>query len=215
MKVTGLEEEERAHFVVRTFSVGQLQGPDKRQVRQYHYVQWKDHEVPTTTPLIDFWRYVTARAPRSPTAPPLVVHCSAGVGRTGTYIALDVVMEQSQQEDSISVYGTVSSLRDYRCHRRLCQVRTRLAAPSHTAASLEQNQHKNRNPHVLPDDKHLTYITEQVKGRNQYINVVCMPTFLSARGSIVTQLPLPDTVVDLWRLVDSWHVTTIVSLGQV
>ncbi|XP_076469563.1 uncharacterized protein LOC143299916 isoform X2 [Babylonia areolata] len=267
MEVVGLEEEERAHYVIRTFTLGQLRGQEKRQVRQYHYVKWMDHEVPTTTPLVDFWRYIRARAPRTPTAPPLLVHCSAGVGRTGTYIALDILMDQSQEDDTISLYTTVSNLRDYRCHmvqnkgqyeflheavleaymsgdtrldtssfdrifpstirhdqpqpridaefKRLCQMRTCLTHPSHTLASQEENQAKNRNPDALPDDKHLLYITERTIGRNQYINAVCMPTFLSARGSIVTQLPLADTVIDLWRLVDSWDVTTIVSLGQV
>ncbi|XP_076464829.1 receptor-type tyrosine-protein phosphatase alpha-like [Babylonia areolata] len=267
MEVTGLEEEERAHFVIRTFSVGKTQSEEKRQVKQYHYVKWMDHHVPTTTPLVDFWRYIRARAPRTPTAPPLVVHCSAGVGRTGTYIALDILMDQSEGEQEISVYGTVSNLRKYRCYmvqnkdqyqflheavleaymsgdsrldtltfdrvfpfaihhelpqprvdaefERLCQMRTCLTAPSHTEASQEVNQHKNRNPDALPDDNHLVYITEHAKGRNQYINAVYMPTFLSERGSILTQLPLADTVIDLWRLVDSWNVSTIVSLGQV
>ncbi|XP_076464798.1 uncharacterized protein LOC143296653 [Babylonia areolata] len=267
MEVTGLEEEERAHFVIRIFSVGKTQSEEKRQVKQYHYVKWMDHHVPTTTPLVDFWRYIRARAPRTSTAPPLVVHCSAGVGRTGTYIALDILMDQSEGEEEISVYGTVSNLRNYRCYmvqnkdqyqflheavleaymsgdsrldtssfdrvfpsairhdlpqprvdaefQRLCQMRTYLTDPSHTEASQEVNQHKNRNPDALPDDNHLVYITEHAKGRNQYINAVYMPTFLSERGSILTQLPLADTVIDLWRLVDSWNVSTIVSLGQV
>ncbi|XP_076469655.1 receptor-type tyrosine-protein phosphatase alpha-like [Babylonia areolata] len=267
VEVAGLEVEERAHFVTRTFNIKKLQGQEKRQVRQYHYVKWMDHEVPTTTPLVDFWRYIRARAPRTPTAPPLLVHCSAGVGRTGTYIALDILMDQSQEEETISLYTTVSNLRDYRCHmvqnkgqyeflheavlaaymsgdsrldtssfdrifsstirhdqpqpridaefKRLCQMRTCLTHPSHTLASQEENQAKNRNPDALPDDNHIVYITQHAKGRTQYINAVYMPTFLSARGSIVTQLPLADTVIDLWRLVDSWDVTTIVSLGQV
>ncbi|XP_076444662.1 uncharacterized protein LOC143282781 [Babylonia areolata] len=267
MEVTGLEVEERAHFIIRNFILRKKKGKDERHVKQYHYVKWMDHEVPSATHLVDFWRYVTARASRTPTAPPLLVHCSAGVGRTGTYIALDMVMEQSEEEDTICLYTTVSTLRDYRCHmvqnkdqyqflheavleaymsgdsrldtssfdrvfpstirhglplprvdaefQRLCQMRTCLTDPSHAAASLEENRPKNRNPDALPDDKHLVYITKHWKGRNQYINAVYMPTFLSERGRIVTQLPLADTVMDLWRLVDSWDVSTIVSLGQV
>ncbi|KAL8560993.1 hypothetical protein ACOMHN_050073 [Nucella lapillus] len=265
VEITGQEEEGRAHFVIRTFSVRKLQSPEKRQVRQYHYVKWMDHEVPATTPLVDFWRYVRARAPRTATAPPLLVHCSAGVGRTGTYIALDILREQSQHQQDISLYSTVDNLRNYRCHmvqnkgqyqflheavleaymsgdsrlktssfdsafpalirhdqphpridaqyQTLCQMKTDLIQPSHTTASLEENRQKNRNPQALPDDKHLVYITAHSEGRNQYINAVYMPTFLSSRGSIVTQLPLADTVIDLWRLVDSWDVSTIVSIG--
>ncbi|KAL8560994.1 hypothetical protein ACOMHN_050074 [Nucella lapillus] len=265
VEITGQEEEERADFVIRTFSVRKLQSPEQRQVRQYHYVKWMDHEVPATTPLVDFWRYLRARAPRTATAPPLLVHCSAGVGRTGTYIALDILMEQSQHQQDISLYSTVDNLRNYRCHmvqnksqyqflheavleaymsgdsrlntssfdsafpasirhdqphpridaqyQTLCQMKTDLIQPSHTTASLEENRQKNRNPQALPDDKHLVYITAYSEGRNQYINAVYMPTFLSSRGSIVTQLPLADTVIDLWRLVDSWDISTIVSIG--
>ncbi|KAL8605914.1 hypothetical protein ACOMHN_059704 [Nucella lapillus] len=273
VEITGQEEEERAHFVVRTFSVKKLQSPEQRQVRQYHYVKWMDHEVPATTPLVDFWRYVRARAPRTATAPPLhgalqvTAAVVAGVGRTGTYIALDILIDQSQQQQDISLYSTVDNLRNYRCHlvqnkgqykflheavleaymsgdsrlktssfdsafpapirhdkphpridaqyQKLYQMKTDLIQPSHTTVSLEENRQKNRDPHVLPDDKNLVYITAHRKGRNQYINAVYMPTFLSSRGSIVTQLPLADTVIDLWRLVDSWDVSTIVSIGPV
>ncbi|KAL8605912.1 hypothetical protein ACOMHN_059702 [Nucella lapillus] len=267
VEVTGVEEEERAHYVIRLFNIRKLQSPEQRQVRQYHYVKWMDHEVPATTPLVDFWRYVRARAPRTATAPPLLVHCSAGVGRTGTYIALDILIDQSQQQQDISLYSTVDNLRNYRCHmvqnkgqyeflheavleaymsgdsrlktssfdstfpapirhdlshpridaqyQKLCQMKTDLIQPSHTTASLEENRQKNRNPQSLPDDKHLVYITEHTEGRTQYINAVYMPTFLSSRGSIVTQLPLADTVIDFWRLVDSWDVSTIVSIGPV
>ncbi|KAL8605905.1 hypothetical protein ACOMHN_059695 [Nucella lapillus] len=227
VEITGQEEEERAHFVVRTFSVKKLQSPEQRQVRQYHYVKWMDHEVPATTPLVDFWRYVRARAPRTATAPPLLVHCSAGVGRTGTYIALDILIDQSQQQQDISLYSTVDNLRNYRCHlvqnkgqykflheavleaymsgdsrlktssfdsafpapirhdkphpridaqyQKLYQMKTDLIQPSHTTVSLEENRQKNRDPHVLPDDKNLVYITAHRKGRNQYINAVYMP----------------------------------------
>ncbi|KAL8605903.1 hypothetical protein ACOMHN_059693 [Nucella lapillus] len=267
VEVTGVEEEERAHYVIRLFNIRKLQSPEQRQVRQYHYVKWMDHEVPATTPLVEFWRYVRARAPRTATAPPLLVHCSAGVGRTGTYIALDILIDQSQQQQDISLYSTVDNLRNYRCHmvqnkgqyeflheavleaymsgdsrlktssfdstfpapirhdqphpridaqyQKLCQMKTDLIQPSHTTASLEENRQKNRNPQSLPDDKHLVYITEHTEGRTQYINAVYMPTFLSSRGSIVTQLPLVDTVIDFWRMVDSWDVSTIVSIGPV
>ncbi|KAK7101440.1 hypothetical protein V1264_019822 [Littorina saxatilis] len=267
MEVTGVEEETRAHFVIRTFDLKQTEGSEKRRVKQYHYQSWMDHEVPATTPLVNFWRYVRSRALRTAQAPPLVVHCSAGVGRTGTFIALDIIYDQAQQEAEVNMYNTVDRLRDDRCHmvqnknqyaflheavveaymsgdsriqmsdmdtvlphavthhtpsdrvdrefETLCKLRDNSTTPTYTTASLEENRAKNRNPKALPNDKHLVYLTQHVKGRNQYINAVYMSTFLQQRGSIMTQLPLQDTLVDFWRLVDGCDVNTIVSIGDV
>ncbi|XP_070191581.1 receptor-type tyrosine-protein phosphatase epsilon-like [Littorina saxatilis] len=266
MEVTGVEEETRAHFVIRTFDLKRAQGSEKRRVKQYHYQSWMDHEVPATTPLVNFWRYVRSRAPRSAEAPPLVVHCSAGVGRTGTFIALDIVIDHAQQRAEVNIYNTVNRLRDDRClmvqnkgqyaflheavveaymsgdsriqmsnmdtvlphtvtqhtpsdmidneFETLCNMRDLLTSPSYTTANLKENRAKNRNPNALPNDQHLVYLTKHVKGRNQYINAVYMATFLQQRGSIMTQLPLPDTLVDMWRLVDGCDVNTIVSIGD-
>ncbi|XP_070191978.1 receptor-type tyrosine-protein phosphatase mu-like [Littorina saxatilis] len=115
MEVTGVEEETRAHFVVRTFDLKKSEGSDKRRVKQYHYQSWMDHEVPATTPLVNFWRYVRSRAPRTAQAPPLVVHCSAGVGRSGTFIALDIIIDHAEQKAEVNIYNTVDRLRDDRC----------------------------------------------------------------------------------------------------
>ncbi|XP_070183794.1 receptor-type tyrosine-protein phosphatase epsilon-like [Littorina saxatilis] len=267
MEVTGVEEETRAHFVIRTFDLKQSEGSETRRVKQYQYQSWMDHEVPATTPLVNFWRYVRSRAPRTAQAPPLVVHCSAGVGRSGTFIALDIIIDHAEQKAEVNIYNTVDRLRDDRClmvqnknqyvflheavveaymsgdsriqmsdmdtvlphtvahhtpsdrvdreFEALCKMRDCLTAPTYTAANLKENRAKNRNPNALPNDKHLVYLTKHVKGRNQYINAVYMTTFLQQQGSIMTQLPLPDTLVDMWRLVDGCDVSTIVSIGDV
>ncbi|KAK7481908.1 hypothetical protein BaRGS_00026816 [Batillaria attramentaria] len=86
--------------------------------------------------------------------------------------------------------------------------------PTHTTATMPENLDKNRNMDALPDDNHLAYVTVHLMGRNQYINAVYMSSFRHRRGLLLTQLPLPDTVVDLWRLVDGCGVRTIVSIGS-
>ncbi|KAK7503372.1 hypothetical protein BaRGS_00005293, partial [Batillaria attramentaria] len=259
MEVTGVAEEQRAHYVIRTFDVSQAKGQEKRRVQQFHYVSWFDHEVPATTPLVDFWRYVRARATCTSKSP-LLVHCSAGVGRTGTFIALDVVIDRAQHETNVIIRDVVQALRDDRCNmvqnkgqylflheavleaytslntrldiqtfdsvfdqpvqsgspnqRALRQMRSCFTRPVYQIAMKEENRAKNRNPNALPDDRHLVYLTPHVRGRNQYINAVYMSTFRESRGSIMTQLPLPDTLMDIWRLVDGCQVNTIVSLGD-
>jgi len=42
--------------------------------------------------------------------------CSAGVGRTGTFIVIDRLLHQIQRENAIDVFGTTLEMRDYRCH---------------------------------------------------------------------------------------------------
>ncbi|KAK7503371.1 hypothetical protein BaRGS_00005292 [Batillaria attramentaria] len=265
MEVTGVDDEQRAHYVIRTFDVSQAGDREKRRVQQFHYVSWFDHEVPATTPLVDFWRHVKARASCTSKSP-LLVHCSAGVGRTGTFIALDVVIDRAQHEANVIIRDVVQRLRDDRCNmvqnkgqylflheavleaytslntrldlttfesvfdqpvqsgspnqridkefEALRQMRSCFSRPVYHTAVQDENRAKNRNPNALPDDRHLVYLTPHVRGRNQYINAVYMSTFRESRGSIMTQLPLPDTLMDIWRLVDGCQVNTIVSLGD-
>ena len=62
--------------------------PAPRVVVQLHYTAWPDHGVPdTTADMLDFRAAV--RACTRPEHGPIVVHCSAGVGRTGSFVAID------------------------------------------------------------------------------------------------------------------------------
>ena len=45
---------------------------------------------------------------------PIIVHCSAGVGRTGTFIAIEIGMEQIKQEGKVDIAGIVTRLRQQR-----------------------------------------------------------------------------------------------------
>ncbi|CAJ1055778.1 receptor-type tyrosine-protein phosphatase beta-like [Xyrichtys novacula] len=88
-----------------------------RLVRQFHYTVWPDHGVPETTQsLIQFVRTVRDYINRSPGSGPTVVHCSAGVGRTGTFIVLDRVLQQLDLKDSVDIYSSVFDLRLHRSH---------------------------------------------------------------------------------------------------
>lgn len=46
---------------------------------------------------------------------PIMLYCSAGVGRTGTYIAVDRLLQRIQDHDDIDIYSLVLEMRDYRC----------------------------------------------------------------------------------------------------
>ena len=81
---------------------------------QFHYTAWPDHGVPDNVmSTISFIRHVRKLFPVS-LDQPLLVHCSAGVGRTGTFITLDTMMQQMKAEDALSVYQCVRNLRTQR-----------------------------------------------------------------------------------------------------
>uniref|UniRef100_A0A182M201 protein-tyrosine-phosphatase n=1 Tax=Anopheles culicifacies TaxID=139723 RepID=A0A182M201_9DIPT len=84
-----------------------------KAVFHYHFLEWPDHSCPASTAdLIKFSKII--RAERKSYAIPLVIHCSAGVGRTGTFIALDIILQRMQQEKKVNVYDTVKRLRRQR-----------------------------------------------------------------------------------------------------
>ena len=108
-----------AEYTVRTFSIQRESSKEERTVSQYHYTVWPDHGVPENpTPLLHFVRKVSSSNPIN--TGPLIVHCSAGVGRTGTFIALDTQLKRIEAEGDIDVFGFVRSMRVNRC----CMVQT-------------------------------------------------------------------------------------------
>eukprot|EP00730_Choanoeca_flexa_P015723 TRINITY_DN7284_c0_g1_i1.p1 TRINITY_DN7284_c0_g1~~TRINITY_DN7284_c0_g1_i1.p1 ORF type:complete len:715 (+),score=210.31 TRINITY_DN7284_c0_g1_i1:53-2197(+) len=79
------------HFVVRTFLVSK--DGEERTIKQFAYTSWPDHGVPlTTAELLGFRNAVNESTPSKDA--PILIHCSAGVGRTGTYIAIDSLVKQ-------------------------------------------------------------------------------------------------------------------------
>ncbi|KAM5138236.1 uncharacterized protein ACMZJ9_016836 [Mantella aurantiaca] len=103
-------------WTVRDFAVTHKQTRQNKQVRHFHFTAWPDHGVPNATDdLIQFRNLMREyTAIYSPPTSPIVVHCSAGVGRTGTLIALDRIIKQIEDEDKVDVYGVVYDLRMHR-----------------------------------------------------------------------------------------------------
>ena len=84
------------------------------EVIQFHFVAWPDHGVPDNHALmLNFVRRVRKLHPYSNPCP-LLVHCSAGVGRTGTFIVLDTMLERMEGEGTLNIYDYVKQLREQR-----------------------------------------------------------------------------------------------------
>nr|XP_061816287.1 receptor-type tyrosine-protein phosphatase delta-like isoform X36 [Nerophis lumbriciformis] len=113
IQVTLLDTVELATYCVRTFALFKNGSSEKREVRQFQFTAWPDHGVPEhPTPFLAFLRRVKACNP--PDAGPMVVHCSAGVGRTGCFIVIDAMMERIKHEKTADIYGHVTLMRAQR-----------------------------------------------------------------------------------------------------
>ncbi|XP_062353247.1 receptor-type tyrosine-protein phosphatase C isoform X3 [Cinclus cinclus] len=85
-----------------------------RDVTHIQFTSWPDHGVPEDPHLLlKLRRRVNALS--NFFSGPIVVHCSAGVGRTGTYIGIDAMLEGLDAEGRVDVYGYIVKLRRQRC----------------------------------------------------------------------------------------------------
>ncbi|KAL3879760.1 hypothetical protein ACJMK2_032046, partial [Sinanodonta woodiana] len=260
-------------------------GNKSKRLTQFHYTAWPDKGVPkAASSVVQFWRSVN----RVPTNRPIVVHCSAGIGRTGTYLALDYLTNQAKAEGVVNVLACVSNLRRQRVnlvqtkeqyiflHETLVEAlmlsgtatssenfphvynelmnvdaesgkiklqleyeRVQNEVVSHenvyatikmeeeedgeesdskqdefSVAKKYENRAKNRYSNILPADRHRVYLSTHVPGRNDYINAVIVPSHRQKMGFILTQMPLTDTIIDLWRMVDDHEIRTILMFNS-
>ncbi|XP_055669680.1 receptor-type tyrosine-protein phosphatase eta isoform X3 [Falco peregrinus] len=113
--VTMVSEVVLPEWTIRDFTVEKSNTPESHTVRQFHFTSWPDHGVPETTDLlINFRHLVHEYSSQNPIDSPTLVHCSAGVGRTGTFIAIDRLIQQIEMENTVDVYGVVYDLRMHR-----------------------------------------------------------------------------------------------------
>uniref|UniRef100_A0A671NDH4 Receptor-type tyrosine-protein phosphatase alpha n=1 Tax=Sinocyclocheilus anshuiensis TaxID=1608454 RepID=A0A671NDH4_9TELE len=86
----------------------------QRLVTQFHFTSWPDFGVPfTPIGMLKFLKKVKTCNPQY--AGPIVVHCSAGVGRTGTFIVIDAMLDMMGAERKVDVFGFVTRIRAQRC----------------------------------------------------------------------------------------------------
>ncbi|XP_044270221.1 tyrosine-protein phosphatase Lar isoform X7 [Tribolium madens] len=113
MNVTITDVQELATYCIRTFQINKQGFSDRREVKQLQFTAWPDHGVPDhPAPFLQFLRRVSSLNPSD--VGPVVVHCSAGVGRTGCFIVIDSMLERMRHEKTVDIYGHVTCLRAQR-----------------------------------------------------------------------------------------------------
>ncbi|KAI8786599.1 multiple epidermal growth factor domains protein 6 [Biomphalaria glabrata] len=261
-----------ADFVIRKLEISKP-GESSHFCTQFHFTCWPDKGVPPTSwSLVDFEQRVSL----FPTQSPVVVHCSAGVGRSGTFIALHNLIGQAKETGCMDFYNTVVKLRqdrvnmvqtveqymflheaalvaviclDTTVHASGIQDKLRhlesktssgqtffekefkavcdICADSRDTTDDEGsggsifslyinsksagNKVKNRFSNILPKDKCRPFLQIELKDQGDYINAVTVPSFTKSKDQFITQLPLPTTVNDFWRLVSQNSATLIIA----
>ncbi|XP_071953398.1 uncharacterized protein [Antedon mediterranea] len=241
---------------------------DYRCIKQFHFTTWPDMGVPpSANAVLRFIKEVKCSATDAPA--PLLVHCSAGVGSTGTFIAINSMMEMVNKEQKVDVYNYVRKLRDQRINMvytpdqyvfiydvlleysfcedtamnasnfqerhselkrinpqtntsylnkefEILQLVTPHPAMDHCkTALLPENENKNRFSDVVPIDRYRPYLlTQSSTGGNAYINASFVNGYKKNNKFIATQMPLPNTVEDMWRLLFDWNVRSVVMLNE-
>ncbi|XP_064605821.1 receptor-type tyrosine-protein phosphatase alpha-like [Liolophura sinensis] len=269
IRVSLLDEESFANYVIRTLQLTHLKVQNKtRIVKQFHFTTWPDHGAPSNVlGLLEFLGTVLGY--QSSLNGPVVVHCSAGIGRTGTFIALDYLINQAKEEGVVDVPACVRLLREQRVNmvqsleqykflhealaealelqegsipgvnfssvfadlctvnpetgqleiaeqfQRLNEKTSPLDKATLVTALRPDNLHKNRSDKIVAADTCRPYLSTPVAGKSNYINAVFLPSYKMKRGFIITQTPLPETLVDFWRLVYDHGIATIVMLDDV
>ncbi|KAI4894194.1 hypothetical protein NFI96_025616 [Prochilodus magdalenae] len=113
VKIKG--EENCPDYIVRRLSLmNRKEKTPEREVTHIQFTSWPDHGVPGDPGLLLKLRR-RVNSFKNFFSGPIVIHCSAGVGRTGTYICIDAMIESLEAEGRVDIYGYVAKLRRQRC----------------------------------------------------------------------------------------------------
>ncbi|XP_052764664.1 receptor-type tyrosine-protein phosphatase kappa-like isoform X2 [Mya arenaria] len=111
VKVICQSEDEYAEFTRRLLLLND--GESERQLHHLHFTAWPDRGIPEdVTALIEFRHRVLNSTAHL--AGPTLVHCSAGIGRTGTYIALDILTKEGNSNKAVEIPGCIINMRQNR-----------------------------------------------------------------------------------------------------
>ncbi|GFO10764.1 receptor-type tyrosine-protein phosphatase kappa [Plakobranchus ocellatus] len=265
-----------AEYTIRNLTFSKP-GEPSRDVTQFHFTAWPDKFVPDSPwGLVDFQQRVMALLGSGP----ILVHCSAGVGRTGTFIGLCHLLQEAQTTGKMDFLSTLWRLRQDRMHMvqtvdqyiflhwaalvghmtagtctqafaipEMLQALYRSDENSKTgyqkeyetlksvcegyeikydqpegegeneggnSSDTQSNSSKqtNRCSDILPKQAHRAKLKCEKQTCGSYINAVLVPSLTRTRQDILTQLPLPSTVTDFWRLVTQYNIGLVVALQE-
>ncbi|XP_071455284.1 tyrosine-protein phosphatase 69D [Hetaerina americana] len=116
ISITHVQEKRYSDYIIRELKMTRTfvdKEKEERSIIQYHFLVWKDFMAPEhPSGILKFIKRMNEAY--SLEKGPILVHCSAGVGRTGTLVALDSLLQQLEDEGQVSIFNTVCDLRHQR-----------------------------------------------------------------------------------------------------
>ncbi|XP_012274065.1 receptor-type tyrosine-protein phosphatase S isoform X2 [Orussus abietinus] len=249
-----------ADYTFRLFHVSC--GAETRKIEHLHYTAWPDHGVPMYTHSVVAYLKKLLATPSG--KGPVVVHCSAGVGRTGTIILCDICLRRAAAEGVVDVLAETEALRSQRANmvdnkqqyllahlalmecllslpttlpcngtlltrikelkQQLPIQRQRLQDTSWQDEALQpstlmkalsdDNRSKNRYPELASERLNRVYLKRYPPSdlESDYISGVYVDGVRSQSQYFASQLPLPSTLADFWRMIAELKVELIVML---
>ncbi|XP_048256427.1 uncharacterized protein LOC124113981 isoform X1 [Haliotis rufescens] len=223
----------RANFTMRHMKVTSKATGESRTVVQFHFTSWPDHGVPDTLALASYIWLV--RQTIEGTNGPLLVHCSAGIGRTGTYIAVDSLIDQARGEGVVDILGYVSVMRGQRKNmiqtaaQYECVFHCLVEMTTYGSTSMDVSNYTTSYGSIgmdaTVDGRTLRQLSQMlvsetrddapnrhrmwVDGNPDFI-VRVGPTLTCLRGYLQAVTPDPRLVKLLWKLVEENNVHNII-----
>ncbi|XP_052763960.1 receptor-type tyrosine-protein phosphatase kappa-like [Mya arenaria] len=204
-----------ADFIWRHFTLSK--NSEERILHHLQFTSWPAKDVPdNVTALIELRQRVND-LPSSFNGP-VIVHCSAGVGRTGIYIALDILTNEGEAEGAIDIPGCVFNMRQNRPNM-IQTLKLQLNQEQKSDKELQAMERnrlltiKNRKLADIPGDLYRPRLYLFLKpGESDYINAIYINSFKTKNRFLVAQTPLPDTVSDFITLAVQENCSCIVSM---
>ncbi|KAK7915460.1 hypothetical protein WMY93_011221 [Mugilogobius chulae] len=200
-------------YTVRKFciqQIGDVSGKKpQRLLTQFHFTSWPDFGVPfTPIGMLKFLKKVKNCNP--PYAGPIVVHCSAGVGRTGTFIVIDAMLDMMMSERKVDVFGFVTRIRAQRCQ----MVQTDMQYVFIFQALLEHYLYGDTELEVTSLESHLSKLYAPAPGAGCSGLEAEFKGYRQKDSYMASQGPLQHTIEDFWRMIWEWRSCSIVMLTE-
>ncbi|XP_075586841.1 tyrosine-protein phosphatase non-receptor type 11 isoform X2 [Dermatophagoides farinae] len=153
ISVKTISEKTMLHHTLREFRIHYDDNEkDSRIVYHYHFMAWPDHGVPSDPGcVLNFLHEVNCKQESIPDSGPIIVHCSAGIGRTGTFIVIDILIDQINHHGldcEIDIQRTIQIVRTKRSGmvQTIAQYKFVYLAVQHYVNTLQQRiqaEHKS------------------------------------------------------------------------
>ncbi|XP_041374096.1 receptor-type tyrosine-protein phosphatase alpha-like [Gigantopelta aegis] len=229
---------ERADYVIRKIKVTQKKSKKCKTFDHYHFTSWPDHGVPKVLDLLEFFWLTRESSPSRPG--PVLVHCSAGIGRTGTYIALHILTDEMNKTGRINILDVMTKIRDQRKNmvqtknQYECIFTSMLEVATYGQTSMTTSKYTQEYDelkgsmsmgHKTLDDLAQVIATTDISdtglplknklwvGGKDDLFVVQAPSTLLSKGYLLVYTP-QRTENLLWKLIMENDSLTLVTLGN-